>query len=110
MTERGLAAACRACLRTCPRRLHRRRQGSLPPPIRLGQYLSSLRQALDLGRPKTVEARCQALLQDVGDLRRGMEPRHIDEVGASFVEMKRLWDVLGGEHDLRLRAVGADVP
>src|SRR4029077_15706139 len=74
-----------------------------------GQYLSTLGQMLDLRLPRLIEAFDQPLLQDACDLRRRMQPRYVDEVGAGLIEDESLRNVFGGEHDLRFRAVGADV-
>src|SRR5206468_8442298 len=68
----------------------------------LGQDFLPLGKMLDRLRADLVEAPVQALAQDPGARRGGVEPRQEHEVRALLVEAQRLGDVVGREHHARV--------
>src|SRR5258708_8798178 len=77
-------------------------------PWRLGQDLLALLEVPDGLRAYFQDALLEALPQDAGAGGGGVQARDEHEVGARVIELQRLRNVVGGQHDAHARRVRAD--
>src|SRR6266581_2289676 len=75
---------------------------------RLGQDLLALLEVPDGLRPYLQEPLLEALPQDAGAGGGGVQARDEHEVGARVIELQRLRDVVGCQHDAHTRRMCAD--